>query len=75
MSCLKQHPAGALVISHDRALLDEMQHIYALNEHGLSHYTGNYSHYVEQMQLQTEALQQALQQDQRELKQLKHQQQ
>ncbi|MFX9397311.1 AAA family ATPase, partial [Acinetobacter baumannii] len=39
---LKKHPAGALIISHDLTLLNEVDHIYHLNEHGLQHTTGNY---------------------------------
>ncbi len=39
---LKNHPAGAFVVSHDRELLQHVEHIYALNEFGLSHVTGNY---------------------------------
>ncbi len=38
----KKHPAGSLIISHDRTLLNEVDHIYHLNEHGLHHTTGNY---------------------------------
>jgi len=75
ISCLNQHPSGALIISHDRRLLDEMQHIYVLNEHGLSHSNGNYTHYFEHSQLQTQALEHSVQQEKRELKQLKNQQQ
>ena len=43
---LKLHPAGALIISHDRTLLDQVDHIYYLNEYGLQHSTGNYAEFL-----------------------------
>ena len=71
---LKNHPAGAFVVSHDRGLLQHVEHIYTLNEFGLSHVTGNYEDYVQQNDLQNKALQRNALQQQRELKQLKLQQ-
>lgn len=71
IDCLKAHSAGALIISHDRALLDHIQHIYALNEHGLQHITGNYADYVLQYSLQYDALERRTDQQKRELKQIK----
>lgn len=71
---LQQHPAGCLMISHDRNLLRQMQHIYALQDSGIKHYQGNYDHYLTQYQLQVEALARNVNQQKRELKQLKIQQ-
>lgn len=71
INSLKAHPAGAFIISHDRALLNQAQHIYALNEYGLLHVSGNYDDYVQQHELQYGALERQTVQQKRELKQLK----
>lgn len=71
---LKRHPSGALIISHDRTLLNEVDHIYHLNEHGLHHTTGNYEKFDEQYQTHVAALEQAVQQNQRDLKHMKQKQ-
>jgi len=42
---LQQWPAGLLVISHDRELLEDMQRIVELSPGGLRAYGGNYSVY------------------------------
>lgn len=71
---LKRHPAGALIISHDRTLLNEVNHIYHLNEHGLHHTTGNYEQFYAQYQTNIAALEQSVQQNQREVKHMKQKQ-
>lgn len=71
---IAQHPTGGLMISHDRQLLSHVQGIFALNQLGLQYYGGNYALYQQQHQLQVEALSHAVQQEKRELKQLKEQQ-
>lgn len=71
---MAQHPTGGLMISHDRQLLSHVQGIFALNQLGLHYYGGNYALYQQQHQLQVEALSHAVQQEKRELKQLKEQQ-
>ncbi len=71
INSLKAHPAGAFIISHDRALLNQAHHIYALNEYGLQHVSGNYDDYVQQHELQYGALERQTVQQKRELKQLK----
>jgi len=71
---LKKHPAGSLIISHDRALLNEVDHIYHLNEHGLHHTTGNYEKFYGQYQTNIAALEQSIQQNQREVKHMKQKQ-
>lgn len=70
MDCIQAHPAGCLVVSHDRDLLNEMQHILWLNEFGIEHYTGNYANYHMQATLQREALEKSIEQDKRDSKQL-----
>jgi ATPase subunit of ABC transporter with duplicated ATPase domains len=42
---LKAHAGGALVVSHDRELLDEVAAIHELSGTGLAHYGGNYTLY------------------------------
>ncbi|KAA8735403.1 ABC-F family ATP-binding cassette domain-containing protein [Acinetobacter qingfengensis] len=74
MESILTHTAGVCLISHDRQLLDQVQHIYALTELGLQHIRGNYTDYIQQYQQQINALTQSIQQEKRELKQLKQQQ-
>lgn len=71
---LRKHPAGALIISHDRNLLNEVDHIYHLNEHGLHHTTGNYEKFYGQYQTHVAALEQSVQQGQRDVKHMKQKQ-
>ncbi|MNS17706.1 putative ABC transporter ATP-binding protein YheS [compost metagenome] len=71
---LRTHPAGALIISHDRTLLNEVNHIYHLNEHGLHHTTGNYEKFNEQYQTHVAALEQSVQQGLRDVKHMKQKQ-
>lgn len=68
------HPSGVCLISHDRQLLNQVQHIYALTELGLQHYKGNYEHYIQQHQLHMDALTQSINNEKKELKQLKQRQ-
>lgn len=56
IDCLKAHSSGALIVTHDRALLQHAAHIYALNEHGMSSFCGNYIDYTQQLNLQNSAL-------------------
>ena len=42
---LTQHPAGALVATHDRELLQQVERILELDQHGLNEYGGNYAIY------------------------------
>lgn len=66
MESILAHPAGVCLISHDRQLLDQVQHIYALTELGLQYIHGNYTDYILQHQQQINALTQSIQQDKRE---------
>ena len=70
----KNTPAGSLIISHDQTLLMKSIHIYHLNEHGLHHTTGNYEKFYGQYQTNIAALEQAIQQSQREVKHMKQKQ-
>jgi ATPase subunit of ABC transporter with duplicated ATPase domains len=68
------HTAGVFLISHDRQLLDQVQHIYALSELGLQYICGNYTDYIEQHEQQVHALSESIEHEKREIKQLKSQQ-
>jgi len=71
---LVQHwKGGLLVISHDRTLLNIMDRITELSEKGLKTYGGNYEMYVEQKELEEEALQRQLSDTEREAKKIKRQ--
>lgn len=71
---INQHPAGCLVVSHDRELLNHATQLYALNSFGIQHHTVNYYDYIQQHRREVDALQRRVQQDKREVKQLKQQQ-
>ncbi|MGV0167906.1 ABC-F family ATP-binding cassette domain-containing protein [Furfurilactobacillus sp. WILCCON 0119] len=46
---LKTYPGAVLVVSHDRYFLDHVvTTVYDMNQHTLTHYTGNYSAYLSQ---------------------------
>ena len=42
---LAHHPAGALIATHDRELLQQVGRILELDQHGLNEYGGNYTVY------------------------------
>lgn len=71
---IHQHPMGCLVVSHDRQLLNHAERLYVLNGFGVQQYSCNYADYQQQHQLEVDALEHRVQQDKRELKQLKQQQ-
>lgn len=71
---INQHPAGVLLISHDRVLLQEVEHIYALRSLGLQHISGGYDAYKSFIDLRTNALEQSIDQHKRDLKSIKTQQ-
>jgi ATPase subunit of ABC transporter with duplicated ATPase domains len=52
---LEQHSAGALIVSHDRALLRQVNEIIELSSLGLRRYGGNYDVYQLEKQRQTAA--------------------
>jgi ATPase subunit of ABC transporter with duplicated ATPase domains len=53
-------PGAVIAISHDRALLDAMEAIVELDEHGLQAYGGNFTHYQAQRDAQAAAAREAL---------------
>ncbi len=57
---LSQWRGGAIIVSHDRALLDEMDEIVALERGTLHRHTGNYSSYLDHRSRQMAAAQAAL---------------
>ncbi|WP_413052272.1 ABC-F family ATP-binding cassette domain-containing protein [Pseudomonas bubulae] len=57
---LQQWPEGLLVISHDRALLENMERIVELSPQGLTSYGGGYSFYAQAKAGQLQAAQQQL---------------
>lgn len=62
---LQRWPHGLLVISHDRALLAQMERIVELSPHGLRSYGGGYAFYAECQRAERESAQRQL--DQRKL--------
>lgn len=66
---------GLLVISHDRALLQQMERIVELSPRGLSGYGGNYAHYLATSEVQQHASQNTLDQLRNQRRQQQRQQQ
>ena len=62
------------MISHDRVLLQEVEHIYALRSLGLQHISRGYDAYKRFIDLRTNALEQSIDQHKRDLKSIKTQQ-
>ncbi|MDH6311759.1 ATPase subunit of ABC transporter with duplicated ATPase domains [Parabacteroides sp. PFB2-10] len=60
--------ATLLIVSHDRALLNLLPLTYELGHTGITTYGGNYDFYKEQKQLQLEALQESLDEKEKELR-------
>lgn len=60
---------AALIVSHDRVLLEKMETIIVLQKDGITTYGGNYSFYREEMVRQKNALQQQLRSRSQSLKQ------
>lgn len=56
LDALSQHPGGALIASHDRALLRRVERIWELNSSGLHEYGGHYDHYRAQRDAQQTAV-------------------
>lgn len=51
---LQSYPGGAVIVSHDRELLQQMDKIIELNNGKLKVYGGNYDFYVEQKQIEAD---------------------
>lgn len=71
---INQHPAGCLVISHDRELLHHATQLFVLDSFGIQQHSCNYTDYLQQHQLQVDALERRVQQEKRQVKRLKQQQ-
>lgn len=72
---LQQHPAGALIATHDRVLLHNVERILELDQHGLHEYGGNYTLYKTSRDQQVAATEQQLAQLKRNREQQKREQQ
>lgn len=70
---IQRWKGGLLVVSHDRTLLNFMDRILELSDKGLKIYGGNYEMYIEQKELEDEALQRQLSDAEREAKKVKKQ--
>ncbi|EKD45721.1 MAG: ABC transporter ATP-binding protein, partial [uncultured bacterium] len=57
-NAIQTWPNGIIVISHDQQLLELMDQILALTEHGIKIYGGNFSFYKKQLQIEHAAKQQ-----------------
>lgn len=58
----------AIIVSHDRKLLNLLNAVYELNKHGITVYGGNYDFYVQQKQIENNALQQDIQSKEKALR-------
>lgn len=67
---LRRWPTGAIVVSHDRALLEEMDAIAELTTLGLQRYGGNWSDYRARKEVELEAAGQELATAERRLKEM-----
>ena len=63
---MQRFKGAILLISHDRLLLENIEHIYELDSLGLHHYAGNYSSYVTQKHTEQQAVERQLMQVKRE---------
>lgn len=72
---LLKHPAGGLLASHDRSLLENVERILELDQHGLQEYGGNYTFYKTTRDQQLAATEQQLAQFKRTREQQKREQQ
>lgn len=60
-----------VIVSHDRTLLNLVDTIFELSNHGISTYGGNYDFYAEQKEIENEALQNDIHSKERALKKAK----
>ncbi|WP_176591786.1 ABC-F family ATP-binding cassette domain-containing protein [Sphingobium sp. EM0848] len=68
LTLLGQWKAGAIVVSHDRALLEEMEAIAELTTLGITRYGGNWTAYRERKAIELAAAGQELEQAERRMK-------
>lgn len=65
---LREYPGQIILISHDRELLQSMDHIVELTEKGIQSYSGGYAAFLENKSKQQEALQRDLERFKKEKK-------
>lgn len=70
---IRDYPQAILLISHDRQLLREMEHIWELSSLGLTEYGGNYDFYRRQKDLENAAVERQILSVQKEQKHLAQQ--
>ncbi len=68
---VKNTQATILLVSHDRELLELATRTAELSAQGIANYGGNYSHYLEAKQLESQALEHDINDKQRELRKAK----
>ena len=68
---LKRYPKAVVVVSHDRAFLDEMADvIYEIEFDEMTRYTGNYTSFVQQKRINQESLEKTYRNQQKEIERL-----
>ncbi|PQQ42219.1 ABC transporter ATP-binding protein [Photorhabdus luminescens] len=72
---LHKHPSGALIVSHDRYLLEHVDNIFELSSNGLKSFGGNYSFYKNIKQMEITATERKAEAVTKQIKQEKQQQQ
>ena len=65
---IKQTSATLLIVSHDRTLLNALTDIYELSSEGIAYYKGNYDTYMEQKEIEGQALLRRIESQRNELK-------
>ncbi|PZQ92346.1 MAG: ABC transporter ATP-binding protein, partial [Flavobacterium johnsoniae] len=68
---IKSISKSLLIVSHDRVLLNLLDKTFELNKNGISVYGGNYDFYSEQKKIEQNALEQNIQNREKELKKAK----
>lgn len=67
-SCIENITATVVVVSHDRQLLNLLTDIFELSKNEIKYYKGNYDSYIEQKEMEQEALVRQLESRQQEIK-------
>lgn len=68
---LKRYPKAVVVVSHDRAFLDEMADVvYEIEFEEMTRYTGNYTSFVQQKRINQESLEKTYRNQQKEIERL-----
>ncbi len=70
-SFIERTKSTLVIVSHDKTLLNLMTHTIELNRKGLTHYGGNYDFYIEQKNIQNNALQNDILSKEKSIKQAK----